>query len=78
MYYSAVDVTIECIQTRFNQKDFKVYQNIQDAYASAYSVLPKIILRAFLCMDSKRYSIYDGSVAQTGEAYSMIDLTKLQ
>jgi len=30
MYYSAVDVTIECIRTRFNQKDFKVYWSIQE------------------------------------------------
>ena len=30
MYYSAVDVTIECIPTRFNKKDFKVYQSIQE------------------------------------------------
>lgn len=29
MYYSAVDVTIECIPTRFNQKAFKVYQSTQ-------------------------------------------------
>ena len=30
MYFSAIDVTIECIRTRFNQKDFKVYQSIQE------------------------------------------------
>ena len=29
MYYAAIDVTTECIRTRFNQKDFKVYQSIQ-------------------------------------------------
>jgi len=48
------------------------------AMASAHSILPKIILRAFLCMDSKRSSRYAGNTAQTGEAQSMIDLTKLQ
>ena len=32
MYYAAIDVTTECIRTIFNQKDFKVYQSIQDAY----------------------------------------------
>ena len=26
MHYSAIDVTIECIGTRFNGKDFKVYR----------------------------------------------------
>ena len=30
MYYAATDVTTECIRTRFNQKDFKVYQSIQE------------------------------------------------
>ena len=30
MYYAAVDVTTECIRTRFNQKDFKVYESIQE------------------------------------------------
>ena len=30
MYYAAIDVTTECICTRFNQKDFKVYQSIQE------------------------------------------------
>ena len=30
MYYSAIDVMIECIRTRFNRKDFKVYQSIQE------------------------------------------------
>lgn len=30
MYYAAIDVTTECIRTRFNQKDFKVYQSIQE------------------------------------------------
>ena len=30
MYYLAIDVMIECIRTRFNQKDFKVYQSIQE------------------------------------------------
>ena len=29
MYYEAIDATTECIRTRFNQKDFKVYQSIQ-------------------------------------------------
>ena len=29
VYYSAIDVMIECIRTRFNQKYFKVYQSIQ-------------------------------------------------
>ena len=35
MYYSAIDVTIECIRTRFNQKDFKVYQSIQERLLKA-------------------------------------------
>ena len=30
MYYAAIDATTECIRTRFNQKDFKVYQSIQE------------------------------------------------
>ena len=35
MYYAAIDVTIECIRTRFNQKDFKVYQSIQELLLKA-------------------------------------------
>ena len=34
-YYSAIDVTIECIRTKFNQKDFKVYQSIQELLLKA-------------------------------------------
>ena len=36
MHYSAIDETIECIRTRFNQKDLKVYQSILE-------LLPKAI-----------------------------------
>ena len=35
MYYAAIDVTTECIRTRFNQKDFKVYQSIQELLLQA-------------------------------------------
>ena len=35
MYYAAIDVTTECIRTRFNQKDFKVYQSIQELFLKA-------------------------------------------
>ena len=35
MYYAAIDVTTECICTRFNQKDFKVYQSIQELLLKA-------------------------------------------
>ena len=35
MYYAAIDVTTECIRTRFNQKDFKVYQSIQELLLKA-------------------------------------------
>ena len=35
MYYAAIDVTTECIRTRFNQKDFKVYQSIQELVLKA-------------------------------------------
>ena len=35
MYYVAIDVTTECIRTRFNQKDFKVYQSIQELLLKA-------------------------------------------
>ena len=35
MYYSAIDVRIQCIRTRFNQKDFKVYQSIQELLLKA-------------------------------------------
>ena len=34
MYYTAIDVTTECIRTRFNQ-DFKVYQSIQELLLKA-------------------------------------------
>ena len=30
MYYAAIDVTTECIRARFNQKDSKVYQSVQE------------------------------------------------
>lgn len=35
MYYAAIDVSTECIRTRFNQKDFKVYQSIQELLLKA-------------------------------------------
>ena len=35
MYYTAIDVTTECIRTRLNQKDFKVYQSIQELLLKA-------------------------------------------
>ena len=35
MYYVAIDVTTEYIRTRFNQKDFKVYQSIQELLLKA-------------------------------------------
>ena len=35
MYYAAIDTMAECIHTRFNQKDFKVYQSIQDLLLKA-------------------------------------------
>lgn len=35
MHYSAIDVTIECIGTRFNGKDFKVYRSIQKVLLKA-------------------------------------------
>ena len=35
MYYAAIDVTTECVRTRFNQKDFKVYQSIQELLLKA-------------------------------------------
>ena len=35
MYYAAIDVTTACIRTRFNQKDFKVYQSIQELLLKA-------------------------------------------
>ena len=35
MYYAAIDVTTECIRTRFNQKDFKVYQSLQELLLKA-------------------------------------------
>ena len=56
----------------------RMLPRIYDESLTAYSVWPKIILRAFLYTDSKRSSRYDGSAAQTAEAYSMTDLTKLQ
>ena len=30
VYYAAIDVMTECIRTRFNKKDFKVYQSVQE------------------------------------------------
>ena len=35
MYYAAIDVTTECIRTRFNKKDFKVYQSLQELLLKA-------------------------------------------
>jgi len=35
MHYSVIDVTIECIRTRFNGKDFKVYRSIQEVLLKA-------------------------------------------
>ena len=35
MYYAAIDVTTERIRTRFNQKDFKVYQSVQELLLKA-------------------------------------------
>ena len=35
MYYAAIDLTTECIRTRFNQKDFKAYQSIQELLLKA-------------------------------------------
>ena len=35
MYYAANDVTTKCIRTRFNQKDFKVYQSIHERLLKA-------------------------------------------
>ena len=35
MCYSAIDVTIECIRTRFNQKESKVFQSIQELLLKA-------------------------------------------
>jgi len=35
MYYAAIDVTTECIRTRFNQEYFKVYQSIQELLLKA-------------------------------------------
>ena len=35
MYYAAIGVTTECIRTRFKQKDFKVYQSIQELLLKA-------------------------------------------
>ncbi|XP_029212425.2 uncharacterized protein LOC114976181 [Acropora millepora] len=35
MYYAAIDVTTECIRPRFNQKDFRVYQSIQELLLKA-------------------------------------------
>ncbi|XP_074616677.1 zinc finger MYM-type protein 1-like [Acropora palmata] len=35
MYYAAIDVTTECIRPRFSQKDFKVYQSIQELLLKA-------------------------------------------
>ena len=46
--------------------------------ASVQSTRPNIILRAFRCTDSINSSRYKGIAAQTGEAYSTMDLTILQ
>ena len=35
MYYAAIDVTTECIATRFNQKDFCIYQSIRELLLKA-------------------------------------------
>lgn len=35
MYYSAIDIKMECICTRFYQKDFKVYQSLQELLLKA-------------------------------------------
>ena len=35
MYCAAIIVTTECIRTRFNHKDFKVYQSIQEFFLKA-------------------------------------------
>ena len=35
IHYGAHDVTTECIRTRFNQNDFKVYQSIQELLLKA-------------------------------------------
>ena len=35
IYHAAIDVTTECIRTRFNQKDFKVYQSLQELLLKA-------------------------------------------
>ena len=35
MYYVAIDGTTECIRNRFNQKDFKVYQSLQELLLKA-------------------------------------------
>ena len=35
MYYAVIDVTTECIRNRFNQKDFKVYQSLQELLLKA-------------------------------------------
>ena len=32
MHYAAIDVTTECIRTRFNQKDFKVYHRLRKKF----------------------------------------------
>ena len=41
MYYAAIDVTTECIHTRFNQKDFKVYQSTQELLLKAAKTMTK-------------------------------------
>ena len=46
--------------------------------ASVQSTRPNIILRAFGCTDSINLSRCKGIAAQTGEAYSTMDLTILQ
>ena len=38
MYYAAIDMTTECIHTRFNQEDFKVYQSMQKLLLKAVAV----------------------------------------
>ena len=46
--------------------------------ASVQSTRPNIILSAFRCTDSIKSSRYKGIAAQTGYAYSIMDLTILQ
>ena len=56
MYYAAIDVTTECIRTRFNQKDFKVYQSIQELLLKA--VAGEEVVQA-MGYDTSRFEIAD-------------------